>query len=178
MELADNDRLRASASTSLGGALYKLGRYEDALGEFEAALALRRKALGPEHPDMAFSLSNLGLALKELGRYEKSHRMYSRALRLREKKLGADHPRVATMLENLGNLLVAMDRYEEARQLGERSQSVRLKVLARSTRTLPSRWPPWATRGPWPPRPWRSARGSSSRWPRRCGRAAGRSRAP
>ena len=54
--------------------------------------------MGPEHPDVAFSLDSLALALKELGRYEEAHQMLTRAVRLREKKLGAEHPRVATLL--------------------------------------------------------------------------------
>jgi hypothetical protein len=40
-----------------------LGKPAEALGTHEAALRVRRKALGPEHPDVAMSLNNLGNVL-------------------------------------------------------------------------------------------------------------------
>ena len=39
------------------------GHYEDAKPLFERSLALREKALGPDHPDVASSLNNLAVLL-------------------------------------------------------------------------------------------------------------------
>ena len=44
-----------------GGMAYTLGRYGDAEPLLEQSLAIRKKALGPEHPDVAESLNNLAL---------------------------------------------------------------------------------------------------------------------
>ena len=41
--------------------LYERGRYTDAEPLYERALAIREKALGPEHPDVATSLNNLAV---------------------------------------------------------------------------------------------------------------------
>src|SRR5437016_4110308 len=40
--------------------LYREGKYREAIGPAERALALREKALGPTHADVATSLNNLG----------------------------------------------------------------------------------------------------------------------
>ena len=40
------------------------GKYEEAEPLFKRSLAIREKALGAEHPDVAQSLNNMGLLLK------------------------------------------------------------------------------------------------------------------
>ena len=42
-----------------GRIAHDLGRYQEAQGYLEQALAIRKKALGPDHPDVATSLNNL-----------------------------------------------------------------------------------------------------------------------
>ena len=39
------------------------GKYDEAKPNFERALAIREKALGAEHPDVAMGLNNLGMLL-------------------------------------------------------------------------------------------------------------------
>ena len=43
-------------------------------------VAIRERALGPEHPDTASSLNNLALLLKDLGDLEGARPLYERAL--------------------------------------------------------------------------------------------------
>ena len=56
----------------------------------EGALAKRRKALGPNHPDVANSLNNLGSHLEELGDVAGARKCYEEALAIRKLKLGMD----------------------------------------------------------------------------------------
>ena len=52
--------------------LYRVqGAYERALPLFERALAIREKALGPNHPDVATSLNNLAALHRDQGAYER-----------------------------------------------------------------------------------------------------------
>ncbi|WP_263451268.1 tetratricopeptide repeat protein [Hyalangium gracile] len=129
VELADDDRIRASALTSLGGVLYKLGRYEDALREYEAALALRQQVLGPDHPEVADSFNSLGTVLSRQGQYAKARQLSEHVLAIREKVLGPEHPGVASALNNLGADLRDLGLYEEARAAFARSLAIREKEL-------------------------------------------------
>ena len=49
--------------------LNERARYPEAKPLYQRALAIREKALGPEHPDMATSLNNLALLYNNQGRY-------------------------------------------------------------------------------------------------------------
>ena len=70
------------------------GHYAAARPHFERALAIREKALGPEHPDTALSLNNLAVLLYSQGDTATARPYYARALAIREKALGPDHPDV------------------------------------------------------------------------------------
>ena len=58
-KFADLPLVEASIRLSMGNAYKDLGQYLEAEREFERALALRRRALGEEHPDTLTSMSNL-----------------------------------------------------------------------------------------------------------------------
>ena len=60
------------------------------------ALALREKALGPEHPDVATSLNNLATLYDTRSQYATAEPLYGRrALAIRKKTLGSEYPAVA-----------------------------------------------------------------------------------
>jgi tetratricopeptide (TPR) repeat protein len=77
------------------------GKFGEAVPVAERALALREKALGPMHPDVAEILNNLALLHKQQGAYGRAEPLLIRALDIREKGLGPMHPDVATGLFNL-----------------------------------------------------------------------------
>ena len=68
---------------------------------YKRSLAIREKALGPDHPDVAGSLNNLAVLYHDQGRYAEAEPLYKRSLAIEEKALGPDHPDVATSLNNL-----------------------------------------------------------------------------
>ena len=70
----------------------------------QQVLAIREKALGPDHPDVAQALNNLAVLYYKQGRYAEAEPLYKRALAIGEKALGPDHPDVATALNNLAEL--------------------------------------------------------------------------
>ena len=57
----------------------ELGHYKEAQPYFEQALAIRKKALGPDHPDVAQSLNNLAVLYDAQGQYAKAEPLYLRS---------------------------------------------------------------------------------------------------
>ena len=77
-------------------------------------MAICEKALGPDHPDVAFSLNNLAFLYSKQGRYADAEPLFKRALAIREKALGPNHPDVGVSLNNLAVLYAAQSRYADA----------------------------------------------------------------
>ncbi len=75
---------------------------------FRRALAIREKALGPDHPDVAQSLNNLAGLLDTQGKYAEAEPLFRRALAIMEKALGEGHPNTITVRTSLDTLLAKM----------------------------------------------------------------------
>jgi CHAT domain-containing protein/Tfp pilus assembly protein PilF len=119
----------ASELNKLAEKLYSEGKFGEAIPLAERALALREKALGPMHPDVAESLNDLGVFYKVQGAYPKAEPLYVRALDIREKALGPMHPDVAQSLNNLAELYRAQGVYPKAEPLLVRALDIREKAL-------------------------------------------------
>ena len=103
------------------------GKYAEAEPLYKRALAIREKALGPEHPQTALSFNNLALLYFNQGHYAEAEPLYKRALAIREKALGPEHPNVATTLENYAALLRETGRGAEANKMEARAKEIRAK---------------------------------------------------
>ena len=90
-------------------------------------MAIREKALGFDHPDVAQSLNNLATLYGDQGKYTEAEPLYKRALKIQENTLGKDHPDVATLLENIAELYKKIGKEEEAKKLAERAKIIRSK---------------------------------------------------
>jgi hypothetical protein len=55
-------------------------------------LELRKKVLGPEHPDTLTSMANLALTYSSQGRWAEAEQLEAQVLELRKKVLGPEHP--------------------------------------------------------------------------------------
>ena len=67
-----------------GRALRNQGKYDEAEPLYQRALAIREKALGPDHPDVAESLNNLAELYSNQGKYAEAEPLYKRALAIDE----------------------------------------------------------------------------------------------
>jgi tetratricopeptide (TPR) repeat protein len=114
----------ARLDTVLANALCLLGDYTGAQPAYERALAIRERALGPDHPDVATSLNNLAALYYAQGRYAAAEPLYQRALAIREEGLGPDHLDVAHSLDNLALLYRAQGRYAAAGPLYQRALTI------------------------------------------------------
>ncbi len=105
------------------------GDYDEAERLHLEALAIRRKALGDAHPDVATSLSNLAAGLDAKGAYDKAEGLHREALAIRRKALGDAHPHVATSLSNLAAVLHDKGAYDEAEGLHREALAIWRKTL-------------------------------------------------
>ena len=106
-----------------------LGDYGQARSLFECVLAIREKALDPDHPDTASSLYNLARLYRAQGRLAEAGPLYVRALAIQERILGPDHPDTARSLNNLAGLYRARGRLAEAAPLYVRALAIRERVF-------------------------------------------------
>jgi CHAT domain-containing protein/Tfp pilus assembly protein PilF len=111
--------------------LYKAGAYAEATTPAQRAVALREKALGKEHPDVATALNALADLYREQGAYVQAEALFLRALAIREKALGKEHPDLATTLNNLGELYRAQGAYHRSEPLVLRALAIREKMLGK-----------------------------------------------
>jgi tetratricopeptide (TPR) repeat protein len=81
-----------------GAALQKLGRYSDALADYDAALALK--------PGYVEALGNRGIVLQKLTRFQEALSSHEQAL--------ATNPGYADAWSNRGDTLLQLGRYDEA----------------------------------------------------------------
>jgi tetratricopeptide (TPR) repeat protein len=96
---------------------------------YQKALAIQRQALGPDHPDVATSLSNLALLYQAQGKYEQARPLYQQALAIQRRALGPDHPDVAKSLSNLAGLHQAQGKSEQAESLLQQALAIQRQTL-------------------------------------------------
>ena len=105
--------------------MWARAQFQQARDLAERALSIGEKHLGPDHPDVAYSLNNLGAVLAELSNFSEAQMAGERALAIREKHLGPDHPDVAESLNNLGVILRELGDLPAARAAFERALAIR-----------------------------------------------------
>jgi eukaryotic-like serine/threonine-protein kinase len=128
-ELQGQPLVQGKLMNTMGFVYESLGLYVPAQKLLETALDIRTKALGPDHPDVATTLSDLGTVLWRKGEFAKAKALQEQALMIREKRLGPDSEVVASSLHNLGTLNWSQGDYDQARRLLERALAIREKVL-------------------------------------------------
>ena len=109
--------------------LFQRSRYAEAEPLCERAVVIRERALGPEHPDVAWSLLSLAGLYRVQGRYSESKGLFCRALAIWEKTRGPEHPDVAHSLGGLAQLYYDEGRYAEAEPLYGRAVAIRERAL-------------------------------------------------
>jgi serine/threonine protein kinase/Tfp pilus assembly protein PilF len=128
-ELQGQPLVQGKLMHTMGFVYESLGLYDPAQALLEKALDTRTKTLGPDHPDVATTLSDLGTVAWRKGDFAKAKALQEQALAIREKRFGRDSEEVASSLHNLGTLNWNQGNYGEARRLLERALAIREKIL-------------------------------------------------
>jgi tetratricopeptide (TPR) repeat protein len=124
-ETGSNSPVRAELMDTIGGVYRALGLFDESDKITAAALELRRRTLGPEHPDIAASLDDLGQLARQRTRYEDAERWHREALAMRRKILASDDPAVAESSSNLALALRERGQYVEAEHLVQEALAIR-----------------------------------------------------
>jgi eukaryotic-like serine/threonine-protein kinase len=85
----------------------------------EETLRLRRRVLGPTHPDTLRSMNNLAGTLLSQSRYTEAQKLFEEVVEIKERTLGRDHPDTLLTINNLATMLMNFGHLEEARKLLE-----------------------------------------------------------
>ena len=104
------------------------GEYSEAMRLLQKALAEDETAYGPEHPQVAISLTALAALYQDIGMLEQARPLYEKALAIDQKAYGDDHPAVARDLSNLAGVFHAAGAYDQAQPLYERSLAIDRKT--------------------------------------------------
>jgi len=134
--LGGHDLLQAWLLNDMGCVYDLRGDKAAALRSMTEGLELKKRALGPEHPDVAFSEANVGMSLQGLGRSQEALAHLDRAVALLERGLGSGHPDLGTSLSNRGEILNALGRYAEARRSFERARAIWERELGQDALNL------------------------------------------
>jgi CHAT domain-containing protein/Flp pilus assembly protein TadD len=127
----DNDRaLYESKKLYIGFLnLRQAGKFDEARPVGERVLALREKALGPDHPDVAHALNGLAILYITTGNDVEAERLFQRALTIFERALDPEHPALAQALNNLAGIYKTRGNYAKAEVLIQRALPIDIKVL-------------------------------------------------
>jgi eukaryotic-like serine/threonine-protein kinase len=106
---------------ALGATLSEAGRWDEAVGYYRAALAVR--------PDISAAHNNLGRALYAKGRRDEAVGHFEQALRIDSKSVGA-HVNLGTALGAKGRLDEAIGHFEEALRIDPKSAGVHFNLGA------------------------------------------------
>jgi tetratricopeptide (TPR) repeat protein len=95
-------------------AIHTGGDADSVLPLLEEALAIRKRLLPPEHPDIADALKNLGILARLLDRHERAAECLIEALELQQRLLPADDPELPQTMMLAGSALTHSGRPAEA----------------------------------------------------------------
>ena len=118
----------ADALQSLAKCRAAADRIAEARALHERALALFERTLGPDHPEVAGSLTSYGDFLRRYGTLGEAESAHLRALGICEKALGEGHPDVAASLFALADVKAEEGKLREARDLFRRALAIQEKA--------------------------------------------------
>lgn len=120
----------AKSHLDLADNLRVLGRSEEALPHYEAALAQRQRFFGEASLEVAETKNNLALAHIRLGNLEAADNLLAAALDQRRKTLGDSHYLVAQGLHNQMLIALEMGALQKAFTLGHQTLAVKKEALS------------------------------------------------
>jgi tetratricopeptide (TPR) repeat protein len=99
-------------------------RYPEAEPLFQRALRIREQHLGPEHPDVATTLTGLANLYRMQGKYVEAEPLFQQAIGINEQQPWPKHSEVAYPLNSLAILYQEQGKYAEAEPLYLRALAI------------------------------------------------------
>ncbi|MCH9681243.1 MAG: serine/threonine-protein kinase [Deltaproteobacteria bacterium] len=110
------DRLAALYLNNVGAYHIRREDHDAARQVLELALEIKRRTLGPKHPDIVLTLGNLAIVEQHAGRDERARARLDEAVRVAERVVGRHHATTAELARLRGQLLVDTGHLGAARQ--------------------------------------------------------------
>ncbi|HXU44363.1 MAG TPA: serine/threonine-protein kinase [Thermoanaerobaculia bacterium] len=126
---AEDPKVQATLLDTVGRVYLQLGLYDRALPPLEKALALRRRTLPKDDPEIAESLNRLAVLSAESGAYERAIALFREALDLRRRRFGSASGPVAVSLNNLALALQDRGSYAAAEPLYREALAIDSRLL-------------------------------------------------
>jgi tetratricopeptide (TPR) repeat protein len=92
-------------------------------------LDIRRRVLGPEHPDTLKSMTNLGGLLTAEGQLPEAEKLNREAFNISRRVLGPENPDTLRAMHNLADTLSKLGNWSEAEKLWRQTLIIRRRVL-------------------------------------------------
>lgn len=105
----------AKLLNQIGMYLHHIGRYREARGVLERALAQHEKAYGDTNPRRSAIINNLGRVLRRLGHLDEARAHFEAALATDQAAYGEHHQHVAEIVNNYGMCMHIAGEIEQAR---------------------------------------------------------------
>jgi serine/threonine protein kinase len=138
--LAKDPELQAQMMHVMGSVYSSLGLYPRAESLLTRAVDIRRRVLGPEHPETLRSMSGLAWTLAREGRYTDAAKLGRDVLDIQCSVLGPEHPDTLTSMDRLVSVLLGKGEIAAAEELERPTLDARRRVLGPEHReTLNSR---------------------------------------
>jgi len=127
--LAKDPETQAQMMHVMGSVYDNLGLYPRAESLLTRAVEIRRRVLGPEHPNTLISMNNLALVLNHEGHYAEAEKLYRETLDIQRRDLGPEHPNTLMSMNNLAIVLNDEGRYAEAEKFDRETLDINLRVF-------------------------------------------------
>jgi eukaryotic-like serine/threonine-protein kinase len=127
--LAKDPELQAQMMDVMGNVYWSLGLYPRAESLLTRAVDLRRRNLGPEHPDTLRSASDLAATLDREGHYTEAEKLLRETLEIERRVLGPEHPDTLSAMNKLAGTLTDEAGLAEGEKLFREVLAARRRIL-------------------------------------------------
>jgi tetratricopeptide (TPR) repeat protein len=127
-EMTNQPAVEAELRDLIGTLYTQVGNHRRAEEMLGAAVAIRRKASGPESAETAMSLNNLGLAYMAEGKLPEAEQAHREAYEIRMRIFGEENAQTATSLNDLSCVYRQYGRLAEAESMAREALAVREKL--------------------------------------------------
>jgi serine/threonine protein kinase/tetratricopeptide (TPR) repeat protein len=127
--LSRDPAVQAQMMHVMGGVYDNLGLYPQAQSLYSDAIEIRRRVLGPEHPDTLRSMHALSRPLREQGQFAEAEKLQRQTLETQRRILGNENP---DTIASMGELTIILDneaRYPEAEKLGQEALNIQRRLF-------------------------------------------------
>ncbi|CAN5701179.1 hypothetical protein BH09PLA1_BH09PLA1_31240 [soil metagenome] len=128
-KLKERPTIEAAVRMSLAGAYDALGLVDLALVHAQAALEIRRKNLGDDHPDTLEAMTNVALYMQYQGNSSGAEPLYRQVVARSEATLGPEHRETLRRRFNLATLLQDQGKFVEAEKVHRQILDARRRTL-------------------------------------------------